>query len=71
MATYLPADVAAADVDVVAVAAEAPRDITGADLREVVRRTVLANSGEITTAGLLETVRSGRFRPAMPCGNYL
>ncbi|MFC5937525.1 MULTISPECIES: AAA family ATPase [Mycobacterium avium complex (MAC)] len=71
LATYLHATAAAADVDVAAVAAEAPRDITGADLREVVRRTVLANSGEITTAGLLETVRSGRFRPAMPSGNYL
>jgi hypothetical protein len=45
--------------------------MSGADIREVVRRTVLAGSGYVDTADLIATVKSGRFKPQLPDGNYL
>ena len=45
-------------------------DISEADIREIVRRTVLA-SGSATQAGLIATVQSGRFKPQLPQRHYL
>jgi transitional endoplasmic reticulum ATPase len=58
------------DVDAAAVAAVFNMQTSGADIREIVRRAVLAN-GAVTTEALTATVRSGRFKPQMPSGNYL
>ncbi|WP_244899609.1 hypothetical protein [Mycobacterium sherrisii] len=57
-------------VDVQFVAAHFGTNISGADIREIVRRTVLG-SGSATQEGLIATVRSGRFKPQLPQGNYL
>ena len=45
--------------------------MSGADIREVVRRTVLSGAGTVCTDDLVATVQSGRFKPTMPVGNYL
>jgi hypothetical protein len=37
----------------------------------VVRRTVLSGSGSVSTADLIATVNTGRFRAQLPEGNYL
>ncbi|MEB3052137.1 ATP-binding protein [Mycolicibacter sp. MYC123] len=58
-------------VDPVVVVAALPAQVTGADLREVVRRAVLAGEGTVNTPGLLVVARGGRFRPVMPAGSYL
>ncbi|MEB3065502.1 ATP-binding protein [[Mycobacterium] zoologicum] len=59
-------------VDAAAVVAALPMQTTGAELREVVRRAVLAGEGTVDTAGLLAVARGGRFRPVMPAaGSYL
>jgi hypothetical protein len=52
------------------VAATFGSEISGADIREIVRRTVLAG-GAVTQAGLVATVQSGRFKPQLPQGTYL
>jgi SpoVK/Ycf46/Vps4 family AAA+-type ATPase len=54
------------DVDTAKVAAALPDNTSGADIREIVRRAVIM--GEITTAGLLDVVRDGRWRPRLPSG---
>lgn len=41
-----------------------------ADIREIVRRTVLA-TGTVTATALLATIQSGRFKPELPQGTYL
>jgi ATP-dependent 26S proteasome regulatory subunit len=71
LATYLCDVPGADDVDLAAVAAHLSPDTSGADIREIVRRTVLSGSGRVDTADLISTVESGRFRPQMPVGNYL
>ncbi|WP_101947804.1 ATP-binding protein [Mycobacterium sp. 3519A] len=71
LATYLCDVPGADDVDLAAVAAHLSPDTSGADIREIVRRTVLSGSGRVCTADLVNTVTSGRFRPQMPVGNYL
>ncbi|MGI6797962.1 AAA family ATPase [Gordonia sihwensis] len=60
------------DVDAVLVARRVPTQTSGSDLREIVRRAVLAGGGEISTSGLLAEVSSGRYR-ALPegTGQYL
>lgn len=62
-----------ADIDVDAVVAALPPDTTGADLREIVRRSVLsAEAGQpVVTAALLAQIGGGRYRPVMPDGAYL
>jgi SpoVK/Ycf46/Vps4 family AAA+-type ATPase len=45
--------------------------LTGADLREVVRRAVLEHGDQVTTNALHEVVRSGRWKPKPATGNYL
>jgi transitional endoplasmic reticulum ATPase len=45
--------------------------MSGADIREVVRRTVLSSAGTVGTTDLIATVKSGRFKPQLPDGNYL
>lgn len=59
-------------VDVSAVAAVLPEHTSGSDIREVVRRAVLAGAnGHISTATLLAEVGSGRYRASIPQGMYL
>lgn len=70
LSTYLHGVPGAETVDVHNVAAHFSTDISGADIREIVRRTVLA-SGSVTQAGLIATVQSGRFKPQLPQGHYL
>lgn len=68
--TYLHGVPGHADVNIAKVAAHFAPDISGTDIREIVRRTVLLN-GEVTEAYLINTVQSGRFRPQLPDGHYL
>jgi len=42
-------------------------DISGAEIREIVRRAVLLH-GEVSEPELINTVRSGRFRAQLPDG---
>lgn len=59
-------------VDHAAVAAALPERTSGSDIREVVRRAVLAsNGGNVCTAALLAEVGNGRYRAAVPAGLYL
>lgn len=59
-------------VDTTAVAAALPENTSGSDIREIVRRTVLAgDNGNVTTATLLAEVSSRRYRPTIPHGTYL
>lgn len=59
-------------VDTTAVVAALPERTSGSDIREVVRRAVLAgDGGTITTATLLAEVGSGRYRAEAPAGMYL
>lgn len=56
------------DVDAVAGAVD---DVSGADLHEIVRRTVLEFGQDLTTERMLGVARGGRWKPAAPVGNYL
>lgn len=56
------------DVDAVASAVD---DVSGADLHEIVRRTVLEFGQDLTTERMLGVARGGRWKPAAPVGNYL
>jgi ATP-dependent 26S proteasome regulatory subunit len=59
-------------VDPAVVAAQLPAQTSGADLREIVRRALLAGAGTVSTAGLLAEVGSGRYRAQLPGdGQYL
>ncbi|OMC44027.1 ATP-binding protein [Mycobacterium sp. IS-1264] len=70
LSTYLRGVPGGESVAVHNVAARFSADTSGADIREIVRRTVLA-SGSVTQAGLIATVQSGRFKPQLPQGHYL
>jgi SpoVK/Ycf46/Vps4 family AAA+-type ATPase len=59
-----------AEFDVAPIAA-VTEGATGADLREIVRRAVLERGSDITAAHLLELVRTGRWKPNAPTGQYL
>ena len=49
-----------------------PENTSGSDIREVVRRAVLAgDDGNVNTAMLLSEVGNGRYRPTVPAGMYL
>ncbi len=71
LARYLQGVPGGDDVELDLVAAQFGADMSGADIREVVRRTVLASSGAVTTTDLVTTVKSGRFKAQLPDGNYL
>lgn len=71
LARYLAGIPGAETVNPTAVAARFPANMSGADIREVVRRSVLSGGGTVCTDDLVATVQSGRFKPAMPVGNYL
>ncbi len=59
-------------VDTAAVVAALPERTSGSDIREVVRRAVLAgDNGKISTATLLAEIGNGRYRAAVPAGLYL
>jgi cell division protease FtsH len=59
-------------VDTAAVVAALPERTSGSDIREVVRRAVLAgDGGTVSTATLLTEVGSGRYRAEVPGGMYL
>jgi hypothetical protein len=70
LSTYLQGVPGAENVSAEAVAAYFGTEISGADIREIVRRTVLLG-GQVTQEELIGTVQSGRFRPQLPAGNYL
>lgn len=60
------------DVDSSAVVSALPENTSGSDIREIVRRAVLAgDDGQVSTATLLSEVRSGRYRAVVPAGMYL
>lgn len=60
------------DVDTTAVVSALPERTSGSDIREVVRRAVLAGDAEtIGTATLLAEIGNGRYRAAVPAGLYL
>jgi hypothetical protein len=44
---------------------------TGAELREIVRRGVLEHGADVTEDHLAELVRTARWKPAVPAGQYL
>lgn len=71
LARYLDGVPGGDTVNTTAVAARFPSNMSGADIREVVRRSVLSGTGTVCTDDLVATVQSGRFKPAMPVGNYL
>ena len=58
-------------VDAASVAASLPAGLTGADLREVVRRAVLTHGRDLTTERLRAVVTEGRWRAAPLTGTYL
>jgi transitional endoplasmic reticulum ATPase len=58
-------------VDTMAVAAALPNGVTGADLREVVRRAVLTHGRDLTTEHLRQVVADGRWQPTPLTGTYL
>lgn len=60
------------DVDPAAVVSALPERTSGSDIREVVRRAVLAaDGGKVCTATLLAEIGNGRYRAAVPAGLYL
>ncbi|WP_067976878.1 ATP-binding protein [Mycolicibacter icosiumassiliensis] len=60
------------DLDMAAVVAALPHNTSGSDIREVVRRAVLAaTDGAVSTAGLLAEVSSRRYLAEVPGGMYL
>jgi hypothetical protein len=59
-----------ADFDVTPVAA-ATGGVTGADLREIVRRAVLERGSALAIRDLLDVVATGRWRPEPTVGQYL
>lgn len=59
-------------IDPAAVVAALPESTSGSDIREIVRRVVLArHDGHVTTTALLAEVGSGRYRATVPHGQYL
>ncbi|MCA2245868.1 ATP-binding protein [Mycobacterium sp. WUMAC-067] len=61
-----------AAVDTATVAATLPEKTSGSDIREIVRRAVLAGeNGHVGTATLLAEIGSGRYRATIPEGLYL
>ncbi|MBZ4521879.1 AAA family ATPase [Mycobacterium avium] len=59
-------------VDTAAVVGALPENTSGSDIREIVRRAVLAGGdGHISTATLLAEVGSRRYRSSIPDGMYL
>lgn len=58
--------------DTAAVVAALPAQSSGSDIREIVRRVLLArDDGHVTTTALLAEVSSGRYRATAPEGLYL
>lgn len=61
-----------ADVNTAAVAAALPGHTSGSDIREIVRRALLAGNGAaISTTALLAELGTGRYRAEPPEGMYL
>ncbi|WP_293002615.1 ATP-binding protein [Mycobacterium sp.] len=59
-------------VDAAAVATALPEHTSGSDIREIVRRAVLAaDHAHLTTAALLTEIGAGRYRAQPPAGQYL
>ena len=59
-------------VDTAAVVAALPDNTSGSDIREIVRRAILASDdGHISTPTLLAEIGSGRYRAQPPAGMYL
>lgn len=58
-------------VDVDAIAALLPDNVSGADLREIVRRALLAYGEDLTTERVRTVVKDGRWQPEPLQGSYL
>lgn len=72
LATFVRGLPGSDSVDVAAVAAALPEQTSGSDLREIVRRAVLAGAeAGISTRGLLDEVGSRRYQGQAPAGLYL
>ncbi|GAB38995.1 ATP-binding protein [Gordonia sputi] len=65
------ARIGALDVDVARVVAALPRDRSGADVSELVRRAILVDGAELTTATLLSVIGLRAHEAALPTGTYL
>ena len=65
------ARIGALDVDVARVVAALPHDRSGADVSEIVRRAILVDGAELTTATLLSVIGSRAHEAALPTGTYL
>ncbi|MDB2205110.1 ATP-binding protein, partial [Mycobacteroides abscessus subsp. abscessus] len=61
-----------ADIDCAAVARALPRETSGADIREIVRRAVLQEE-PLSTETLLAQISAGRYKPILPAsgGSYI
>jgi hypothetical protein len=74
LATLLDQAPGSDSIDLDTVVAALPAQTTGADLREIVRRSVLSTTEAahpVTTTTLLRQITGGRYRPTMPTGAYL
>jgi cell division protease FtsH len=59
-------------VDTAAVVAALPENTSGSDIREIVRRALLAgDDGSVSTGTLLAELGTGRYRAQPPAGMYL
>lgn len=59
------------EIDIETVSAALTSEVSGADLREVVRRAVLEHGSELTTARLCRVIADGRWKAAELTGQYL
>lgn len=60
-----------ARVEVDRVVAALPSDRSGADIAEVVRRAILVDGGDLTTATMLSVVGAHDYEASLPVGAYL
>lgn len=58
-------------IDSDAISAMLPDNVSGADLREIVRRALLAYGDRIDTAGIRKVIAEGRWQPEPLQGSYL
>jgi transitional endoplasmic reticulum ATPase len=59
------------DLDAAAIAATLPDNVSGADLREIVRRSLLAHGTDLTTERIRQVIKEGRWQPEPLQGSYL
>lgn len=59
------------ELDADAIAASLPDNVSGADLREIVRRSLLAHGTDLTTERIRQVIKEGRWQPEPLQGSYL